>query len=208
MSCPISLRRTVWVSLDLAILGFLAERPRSGYDLKTRCFGGAIGAFWTADQAQIYRTLERLKESKLVTATRRRQASRPDRRIFEITPAGREVLAEKLGSPAPLLPLRDPFLVQLYFSAGLSDDAVLGVLTARRNEHQQRLEGLRNQAASLARAQGLASRDAVLKQTAFDGAIAQQRALVDWLDECIDAVSEGTLPGSETGTGQRHLFGT
>jgi hypothetical protein len=35
-----------------------------------------------------------------------------------------------------------------------------------------------------------------------------QRAAIDWLDECIDAVQEGTLPGSARGTGQRHLFGT
>ena len=35
------------MSLDAAILGFLGERPRSGYDLKTRCFDDAAKDFWT-----------------------------------------------------------------------------------------------------------------------------------------------------------------
>ena len=66
------------MSLDAAILGFLREHPRSGYDLKTRCFDDATKDFWTADQAQIYRTLERLQGAKLLTATRKRQAGKPD----------------------------------------------------------------------------------------------------------------------------------
>ena len=85
------------MSLDAAILGFLGERPRSGYDLKTRCFDGAAKDFWTADQAQIYRTLERLQGSKLVTATRKRQAGKPDRKVYSITELGRRTLTAWLG---------------------------------------------------------------------------------------------------------------
>lgn len=196
------------MSLELAILGFLSEKPRSGYDLKTRCFEGPVRAFWTADQAQIYRTLDRLKDAKFVSATRRRQAGRPDRRIFEITQAGREALDAMLASPVALQPLRDPFLVHLYFATFLDDETLLSLLSARREEHQERLDDLRHRAAELAASDGLPAREAVLRQTAFDGAITQQRALIDWLDECIDAAAAGALPGSERGIGQRHLFGT
>lgn len=196
------------VSLELAILGLLSERPRSGYDLKTKCFEGPVRSFWTADQAQIYRTLERLRDGKLVTATRRRQAGRPDRRLFEITHAGREALGAMLSASAPLPPLRDAFLMQLYFAAGVDDDALLEVLRTRRSELQSRLEELRTRSAELAAVPGQSARDSVLRQTAFDGAIAQHRALIDWLDECIEAVEDGALPGSEHGIGQRHLFGS
>lgn len=196
------------MSIELAILGFLSEKPRSGYDLKTRCFEGRLRSFWTADQAQIYRTLERLKDAKFVSATRRRQAGRPDRRVFEITQSGREAYASLLGAPSPLPPLRDPFLVQLYFSAHLTDDELLVLLRGRREEHQERLDELRARSRELAGMSDLTPRDSVLKQTAFDGAVSQQRALVDWLDECIEAVEEGALPGSDRGIGQRHLFGT
>lgn len=195
------------MSLELAILGFLSERARSGYDLKTRCFTGPVSAFWGADQAQIYRTLDRLGKDKLVVSKRKRQAGRPDRKLFEITHAGREALHGALASCAPLPALRDPFLVQLYFAERLDDGELLAVLRQRRSEHQARLEELRSHSADLGHDRALAPRDSVLKHTAIDGAIAQQRATIDWLDDCIEAVEAGTLPGSESpGIGQRHLF--
>ena len=197
------------MSLDHAILGFLSERPRSGYDLKTRCFDHAVEPFWSADQAQIYRTLDRLQRAKLVTSTRRRQSGRPDRRIYEITPAGRDAMAEWLATPLPLPPIRDAFALQLYFGASLGDDSLLDVLAARRDLHQARLEGLRDAAASLAQERPTNERAVTLRHTSFDGAIARERTAVDWLDDCVDAVKQGALPGSDAGgIGQRHLFGT
>jgi len=194
------------VSLDLAILGFLAERPRTGYDLKTRCFGGPLSAFWTADQAQIYRTLERLKDAKFVSSSRRRQASRPDRKVYEITDAGFAALAHGLAHTEQLPALRDPFLIQLFFSARLADEDLLSLLQARRDEYAGRLESIRVHSAELADTEGLPAREGVLRQTALDGAATACRATLDWLDDCIHAVEDGALPGSEKGTGQRHLF--
>jgi len=196
------------LSLDLAILGFLSERPHTGYDLKTRCFAGPLGAFWTADQAQIYRTLERLKDRGAVSVKRRRQSARPDRKLFELTPAGQDLLAQELASPSPPQALRDPFLVQLYFGAGLDDQALVNILRSRREECQARLGAVRERSAALAENHELSPRDAVLKQTALDGAMASVRATVDWLDDCIEAVEQGALPGSVAGIGQRQLFGS
>lgn len=196
------------MSLELAILGFLSEQPRTGYDLKTRCFAGPAAAFWGADQAQIYRTLDRLDDAKLVVSKVRRQAGKPNRKVYETTHAGREMLGEMLASATPLPPLRDPFLLQLYFAHRLDDEALIEVLSARRDAHQQRLEELRVLSAELARDHSLNARDAVLRQTAIDGAMVQQRAVIDWLDDCIHAASDGALPGSTQGIGQRHLFGS
>ncbi len=197
------------MSLDHAILGLLAERPRSGYDLKTRCFDDALRPFWSADQAQIYRTLERLQDAKLVTSTRRRQAGRPDRRIYEITRSGREALDEWLASEQPLPAIRDPFLLQLYFGGSLDDAALMGVLEARRDHHIARLQDLNEHSARLAAQHTADTRGSVLRQTALDGAVERERALASWLDDCIRAVRDGALPGSEVGgIGQRHLFGT
>jgi len=197
------------VSLDHAILGFLSEHPRSGYDLKTRCFDRDARSFWTADQAQIYRTLDRLEGAKLVSVTRRRRSGRPDRKIFEITLAGREELASWLDSEIPVPPSRDAFFLQLHFASSLDDEALLNVLSRRREAHQARLDALRSDSAELAREHSLAERTMTLRQTAFDGAIARERATVDWLDDCIEAVRQGVLPAShDQGIGQRHLFGS
>lgn len=196
------------MSLDHAILGFLSERPRSGYDLKTRCFDGPVRELWSADQAQIYRTLERLQRSKLVRSTRRRQSGKPDRRIFEITPAGRDALATWLSAPLPLPSVRDAFALQLYFGASLGDQHLVELMSSRRSLHQARLDGLRARAATQA-TENVSQRATTLRQTALEGAIARERIAVDWLDDCEDAVRQGALPGSESpGIGQRHLFGS
>jgi len=49
------------MSLPHAILGFLREQPLTGYALKTQRFDVSVANFWPADQAQIYRTLDRLE---------------------------------------------------------------------------------------------------------------------------------------------------
>lgn len=196
------------MSLDHAILGLLYERPRSGYDLKTRCFEGPLKPLWSADQAQIYRTLDRLEKAGHVSSRRKRQAGKPDRRVYEITHPGREALWDWMSSAAPLPPMRDPFLLQLYFGALLNDDALVNLLAQRREDHQARLQELRERATVEASAVGVSDRDAVLRQTAFDGAISRERASVDWLDDCIEAAAQGALPGSNDGIGQRHLFGS
>lgn len=209
MSCHLWHKAAIDLSLEHAILGFLSEHPRSGYDLKTRCFDAALSHFWTADQAQIYRTLERLREAKLVRSTRKRQAGRPDRRIYEITQAGHDTLNAWLRSPVPPPALRDGFLIQLRFASSLEDSALTELLSSRRELHQARLDSLRANAVTLSKQHGTSARDMALRQAALDGAMASDRAAIDWLDDYLEALREGALPGSDdSGIGQRHLFGT
>lgn len=197
------------MSLDHVILGLLSEHPRTGYDLKTRCFDDALKPLWSADQAQIYRTLDRLRGDKLVSSRRRRQSGRPDRHLYEITQRGRESLDEWLAAPMSPPTLRDPLLLQLYFGSSAGDEPLLDLLRARRSVHQERLEDLRAHASRVSADRALSDRASTLRLTAFDGAIVRERALIDWLDDCIDAIDGGTLPGSQAkGIGQRHLFGS
>jgi DNA-binding PadR family transcriptional regulator len=197
------------MSLEAAILGFLHERPRSGYDLKTRCFDDASRAFWTADQAQIYRTLERLQAAGLVSSSRKRQVGKPDRRVYQITPAGRESLMLWLTTEQPLPPPREPFLLRLFFGSELDEARILTALSARRNAHQVRLDELRAGAVSSARNADSSLRQAALRDAAFDGAIALERAAIDWLDDVADGVRAGRLPSpDEADERSPHLFGS
>ncbi len=181
------------LSLEHAILGLLSERERSGYDLKTRCFDDEIRSLWTADQAQIYRTLDRLQAQGLVQARRKRQTGRPDRKLYSITEAGRAELLRWLVSPQPLPASRDAFLLHLYFSAPVDDESLTAVLRARRDGHQTRLETLRNEAAE-GRRQPSETREKALRSMALNGAIARQRATIDWLDDCIERIDSHSLP--------------
>lgn len=197
------------MSLELAILGFLSERPRSGYDLKTRCFDDQLRPFWTADQAQIYRTLERMRDARLVAFTRRRQAGKPDRKVYEITPSGLDTLASHLPVAPPPPSPRDAFLVQLYFSSKLEDAQIASLVTERRSMHQTRLDDLRRRSLDLSRDHAVDEREHALRQAALAGSIAAERAAIDWLDDLLESVSDGLLPAvsPESPGVQSPLFG-
>lgn len=108
------------MSLDHAILGFLNYCPISGYDLK-KVFDISVRHFWSADQSQIYRTLARLAESGLVTCEVVEQDSRPDRKVYFITPKGREELHRWMNEPLVMQPARSAPLIRVFFS-GLEED--------------------------------------------------------------------------------------
>ena len=55
------------MSLAYAILGLLQQEERTGYDLKTSCFNQTVAHLWSADQAQIYKTLDKLVERGWIT---------------------------------------------------------------------------------------------------------------------------------------------
>ncbi len=112
------------MSLEYAILGFLAYKPLSGYDLKKK-FDNSVQHFWSADQAQIYRTLARLAEQGLAEVEVVEQSQRPDRKVYHITPAGREELRLWLAGPVPSHDSRSASLVQIFFSGQLSDEQLL-----------------------------------------------------------------------------------
>lgn len=182
------------MALDQAILGFLSDGSATGYELKTRCFDGAPRLFWTADQAQVYRTLDRLQRAGLVRSTRRRQQTRPDRKIYELTDAGRSVLRTWVSASHRAPDYRDPFLLQLYLASDVTDEALCSVLTSQRDVHQQRLDDARTQIAALVEARGSVSRTTTLRRCALDAVAAHERSVIDWIDDCLDLLESGSIP--------------
>lgn len=180
------------MTLEHAILGFLDREPMTGYDLKTRCFDAAVGHLWTADQAQVYRTLDRLAKSGLVRAKLVPQRGKPDRRVFHITPKGRDALTAWLHGDQEPAPVRDPLLLRLSFAGGLSDPEILGLLAQARSGYQSRLDSLRSEAAAPApRCAAFDERGAALHRMTLTAAMSAARASIDWIDDCTERISSG-----------------
>jgi DNA-binding PadR family transcriptional regulator len=130
------------MSLRHALLGFLSIRPLSGYDLK-RHFDASVRHFWTADQAAIYRALGDLEAAELVRHERIAQSSRPDRKVFHLTEAGRAALDAWLATPTPSSPRREPLLVQLFFAGRIAPEALRDLLRAELAATEAELAGFR-----------------------------------------------------------------
>jgi PadR family transcriptional regulator AphA len=112
------------MSLEYAILGFLSYKPFSGYDLK-KAFDNSIRHFWYADQSQIYRTLARLTGQGWAEVEVVEQTERPDRKVYSITPAGREELRGWLAGPFPTDAPHSAPLIQVFFAGQLNDQEIL-----------------------------------------------------------------------------------
>jgi PadR family transcriptional regulator, regulatory protein AphA len=112
------------MSLEHAILGFLKDRPRTGYDLKT-VFDMTVSHFWPADQSQIYRTLARLAEDGWIETEVVKQDQRLDRKIYHITSKGSEELLRWLTAPVSAKTMRLPKMIQIFFSGFLPEDEKL-----------------------------------------------------------------------------------
>ena len=79
------------MALEHALLVALREQPASGLELAKR-FERSIGHFWTATHQQIYRVLARMDADGWVEATTVNQSGRPDKKVYDVTSAGAEVL--------------------------------------------------------------------------------------------------------------------
>lgn len=184
------------MSLDHAILGLLRESDMSGYDLKRQAFDDGVFHIWNADQAQIYRTLERLNARKLVSVKRIRQSARPDRKTWRLTDKGRKELENWLGTPRSHSASRNPFMLQMRLAEDLPNQALAEAILRERDVVQRRLDDLRATRASHERTspKPLTRRDALHRMT-LDGAIAQARSTIDWLDDCMELLGSSCFDG-------------
>ena len=99
-----------------ALLGLLTIEPMSGYDLG-RLVRASIGHIWSESYGQIYPNLKKLLAQRLVECKTEKHKGRPDRRIYSITPKGREQLQQWLAiPPQPEIP-RNEMLLKLFFGA-------------------------------------------------------------------------------------------
>jgi DNA-binding PadR family transcriptional regulator len=119
-------------SLDLALLGLIAEVPGvSGYDLM-KIFDLSMAHYWHAHPTQIYPTLERMEEFGLIKRRNVVQRNRPNKRLYTITPAGERVLVDWLESPFEGINLKHPPLLRCRFLGHLGADGAIAILEEER----------------------------------------------------------------------------
>ncbi|GAB4229765.1 MAG: PadR family transcriptional regulator [Elainellaceae cyanobacterium] len=172
------------MSLAHVILGLLHQEQMTGYDLKTSCFDQCIAHLWQADQAQIYRTLDKLESQGCITCTVEIQHDRPNRKVYQVTEAGKGELRRWLQSYHPLPAVRDPLLVQVHFAALLSDADLAELLQQQLIARRQKLADC--QAIALPSVNdAAASRQERVQRLALELAMRREQTYIDWLEEAI-----------------------
>src|SRR5436305_9898587 len=125
-------------TLRYIILGLLGARPMSGYDIK-QAFDRALASYWNAGNSQIYTTLKSLSSAGLVEAEVIVQKSRPNRKVYRLTPAGQAELDRWLQEEVPERFSKDDFLTKLFFCGETSDEVALKHLSEHRTSLLEQL---------------------------------------------------------------------
>ena len=153
---------------ECAILGLVARRERSGYDL-LRTIESGVGFFWTPAKSQLYALLPKLVERGLLKARRVEQDKRPDKTLYRITAAGRRALREGLEQASPAVD-RNPFELRVFFGEHMRPGAVRAMVEARLSQQREHLATLRgNRAAGRPEARPLSVSDAARGQGEREG---------------------------------------
>ena len=125
--------------ITYGVLGLLAYwGPLSGYDIKG-LFDHVLSAMWGAAHSQIYNELRRMKDLGWVMMEREEQESRPDRKVYQITPAGQTALVAWQKQPPVVLQLRDELLLKIIFGSFAAPADVAANMRTGIDYHEQRL---------------------------------------------------------------------
>lgn len=111
-------------------LGVLTEGEASGYDIK-KYFECVFSHFYVAGFGSIYPALTELAREGLVTCREETQANRPDRKVYALTTAGRDVFLKSLAGTPPRHRIRSEFYVLLHFAHLLPSERLSAMLDER-----------------------------------------------------------------------------
>jgi DNA-binding PadR family transcriptional regulator len=99
------------------VLGMVAARPRSGYEIK-QLVDNSARFFWAASYGQIYPELKRLEDAGLITGSDASQGAR-QRTVYKLTAKGRKVAREWIAEAPQTFELRDEGLLELFFAGSI-----------------------------------------------------------------------------------------
>jgi DNA-binding PadR family transcriptional regulator len=158
------------------LLALLAEEASHGYQLRAR-LQLALGPLADAMNAgHVYVTLNRLQKAGLVSSERVGQTDRPDRKVYELTEAGRGRVSEWLDDTSWPKPAPAEFHLKLVAAAaaGLADP--VRIVDAQRHEL---LAGL-----AAAQRAALAEPDGSVAGLLLEGVVLRLQADLRWLEAC------------------------
>lgn len=158
------------------VLAMLAKEPTHGYELRARLRQalGPVGEGLNA--GQIYVTLGRLEKAGLVTASAEPGQTRPDRKVYELTPGGQRRVADWLAEVEWPRPDLAEFHLKLIaaFAARLADP--LAIVDAQRRELLRRLRDAQRAA--------MGEPDASDAALLLEGIVLRLQADLRWLEAC------------------------
>ncbi|WP_431998314.1 PadR family transcriptional regulator [Streptomyces fungicidicus] len=169
--------------MRLHLLALLARGPAHGYELKQDLEQLLGSAYPQPNVGQIYVTLGRLEKSGLIEGEDVEQSSRPNKKVYRLTDAGREALRAWYEETADEPRVRDEFFMKLALAprTGLADQIAL--INRQRRQYLNTMRQLSKLAAA-------EDRDNRISHLLIEGAMLHLQADLDWLERCQEELEE------------------
>ena len=197
----------IFLALGDAILACLTERPMTGYEL-AKTFDSSIGFFWKANHQQIYRELTKLRDRGHIQGREVVQSGKPNKLVYTLTMEGRAALRHWAARPSIPASIKDDLLVRLYALDSVDLEPLRADLMARLEHHRDRCSRY-ERILGKRFPDGTASPADMGKLLSLRLGVRHERAVVEWCEEALDALSVGTVRTNvvSIGDGQRENNG-
>ncbi|MEH0545372.1 PadR family transcriptional regulator [Streptomyces sp. NPDC054884] len=127
------------MALRHAVLAALLDGEYSGYQL-AKAFDVGVANFWHALPQQLYAELAKLEGEGLVAGRQVIQETRPNKRLFHVTDAGRAELEKFAAAVAKPSFIRDDLLVKVQVADRIGTASVIEQLEERASAAEGKIE--------------------------------------------------------------------
>jgi PadR family transcriptional regulator, regulatory protein AphA len=169
------------MSLRHALLGALADRPRTGYAL-LRHFEQSLAYAWPASHSQIYPELARLLEDGLIEQT---GSGARNSKTYALTDAGLAEIRHWLQTTTPERRVRNDAALRTFFLWLLEPEDAVAQLQRERDYSAAMLAEFRR----IGQEPTGRNRKAQTFRIALEGGIRYAESRLEWLDWAIEQVS-------------------
>jgi PadR family transcriptional regulator AphA len=174
------------MSLRYALIGLLAWRPSSGYEL-TKRFAVSLAHAWPVSHSQIYPELARLVSDGLIEQT---ETGPRGRKTYAATPAGVAALREWMQSTEPSYDRRSEADLREFFLWVIPPAEALAYLERSANVYRRRLAELENIERTVDWTCDVPTRATRLT---LEKGLRNYRMLIEWADWATDEIKAGAL---------------
>src|SRR5947209_14827463 len=117
---------------EYAMLGLLQSQSMHGYEMFQQFKNTTLGEIVRIEMSQMYAFLKKLERLEYIEAQLEPQGTRPPRKVYHLTTAGREVFFQWL-TEAVVRPreIRIFFLIKLYFAQQLTPQKIPALVDAQ-----------------------------------------------------------------------------
>jgi len=163
------------VSAENALLGILMTGPKHGYELHSYV-STKMNQFWDLSMSQVYALLKRLEGNGVVVSQEEWQERRPAKKIFTLTPRGKERFLGWISSPVEhVRDVRIEFLAKLFFVRELHLKEELTLIDKQIDVLQEKLRAIENLKEKITDE---------FQRVLYSFKASQTTAALDWLREC------------------------